>query len=1159
MTVRFITGRSGSGKTQFCIDSICAELAKSGSSKRILFLAPEQATFQIEQAVLEDSRISGYNRLEVTSFIRMAKKATREMPVNNLKALSKTSRQLLLYKILTECKDDLQVFGREITPGFCEQIGQILSELYRYDKSPSDLLNQYDKLQENSDSSNQILAAKLHDLAVIQKNWEQKVHNKYLDPDKYLDYLAEYFQHTEIAADEIWIDGFAGFTPQQFKVLLILFQQIESCNIALNLDHSSQEFLELTKQDILPDATNVFSPTMDTYQRLMNIIRENAIKLAEPVQLPIESEIMPRFSKSTVLGHVEKYVFAETAEQLPDGCTDGLEILQAPNQREELNAAAQKIIELCRERNYSFGDIAVIFREIENDELVRSVFEEYRIPYFMDAGKDTSHHPLIELIHSVFEMLTDNYKIDAIYNYLKNDLCPLNRLEADALENYCITTGVYGSQFNDKDPWKTATKEFPEKPSEFCLYTLSDIERFRHDAIAPVRQMKVAIQKAGDTTDVKTITKELFRLFEKLNVSQKLSEWQSAASKEDKLEESEIHTQLYSNLIDLFDELVGALEDFPLSLKEYSGILQAALKDMTLHLAPPALDQVLVGTIERSRQPNIKAAFILGVNDGIFPKFSSSTAIITDSQRELLQQNNFELAPAANRKLLDERYLGYIAFTRSSEYLWISYFANDNNDKAMNPSPFIAELLKISGQHKVEIIEDSRKSASFKRVTNTEQLVREFAAAIAQGRINGSIEELWSSFYQKHKALLIPEIVRRSIFSSNDTELTAGQAAELHGANLHSTSISRLEEFSRCPFKYFSNYMLKLNKREQFALQAMDLGSFYHAVLCEMFNDLQSRNSNWQELELTALPELVEKCSEKVIAENPEIKNLLEKNHRNNYIFTRAKKDLTKTAGSIVQAAKKSSFRQVKAEFEFGMDKNGVKGLELQIANDMKMVLKGVIDRVDISDKNAIAIYDYKLSKRTFNWLKFYFGLELQLSGYLQIAIEHFGKDKYSPAGMFYMATRPDTKSNKTTNIPDEVLDNAEIVPEAQYENITKACGIMAKDQIADLEVDLDGPSKFLSGIRLLKSGAINSNNALEGGDELNQILRYSNAKLTEIAREIAEGRIDVMPYRLKKETPCSNCPYGSVCRFDPAINSYREIPALDTGDIKGKITDKAV
>ena len=97
---------------------------------------------------------------------------------------------------------------------------------------------------------------------------------------------------------------------------------------------------------------------------------------------------------------------------------------------------------------------------------------------------------------------------------------------------------------------------------------------------------------------------------------------------------------------------------------------------MSLRLVPPSIDQVLVGTIERSRQPQIKAAFILGMNDGKFPKYTSSSAIITDGQRDFLAADSFELAPSANVKLLHEQYLAYIAFTRASEYLWISYPLN---------------------------------------------------------------------------------------------------------------------------------------------------------------------------------------------------------------------------------------------------------------------------------------------------------------------------------------------------------------------------------------------------------------------------------------------------------------------------------------------------
>ncbi len=60
MSVQFILGRSGTGKTSFCIKAIVDALLKAGDEQPLILLVPEQATYQAERAILADKRIAGY-------------------------------------------------------------------------------------------------------------------------------------------------------------------------------------------------------------------------------------------------------------------------------------------------------------------------------------------------------------------------------------------------------------------------------------------------------------------------------------------------------------------------------------------------------------------------------------------------------------------------------------------------------------------------------------------------------------------------------------------------------------------------------------------------------------------------------------------------------------------------------------------------------------------------------------------------------------------------------------------------------------------------------------------------------------------------------------------------------------------------------------------
>ena len=69
--VQFILGRSGTGKTRWCIDAICDALRGGPDTSGLILLVPEQATYQAERAILSDHRSTGFHRLHILSFDRL--------------------------------------------------------------------------------------------------------------------------------------------------------------------------------------------------------------------------------------------------------------------------------------------------------------------------------------------------------------------------------------------------------------------------------------------------------------------------------------------------------------------------------------------------------------------------------------------------------------------------------------------------------------------------------------------------------------------------------------------------------------------------------------------------------------------------------------------------------------------------------------------------------------------------------------------------------------------------------------------------------------------------------------------------------------------------------------------------------------------------------
>src|SRR5690606_9048444 len=98
-----------------------------------------------------------------------------------------------------------------------------------------------------------------------------------------------------------------------------------------------------------------------------------------------------------------------------------------------------------------------------------------------------------------------------------------------------------------------------------------------------------------------------------------------------------LHTQVWNAVVALLDEMAAALPDDPIDLDELIAMLDEGFHSLRLGLIPPKLDQVLVGAIDRSRQPDVRAVFVLGLVDREFPAVAQEDAILTDLEREALK------------------------------------------------------------------------------------------------------------------------------------------------------------------------------------------------------------------------------------------------------------------------------------------------------------------------------------------------------------------------------------------------------------------------------------------------------------------------------------------------------------------------------------------
>ena len=98
MSVTFIIGPSGSGKSQFVYDSACKKAVNRSDSIKIM--VPEQYTLETEKQIISKSRTGGLININVVSFNRLAYKGLNKIGGGNIPVIDEEVKNIFIRKII---------------------------------------------------------------------------------------------------------------------------------------------------------------------------------------------------------------------------------------------------------------------------------------------------------------------------------------------------------------------------------------------------------------------------------------------------------------------------------------------------------------------------------------------------------------------------------------------------------------------------------------------------------------------------------------------------------------------------------------------------------------------------------------------------------------------------------------------------------------------------------------------------------------------------------------------------------------------------------------------------------------------------------------------------------------------------------------------------
>ena len=1132
MGVNLILGRAGSGKTQFCLDEIKTELKKDPFGKPLIFLVPEQATFQLEKEIIDNFGFEAVSRAQVISFRRLAWHVFQETGGIVRPHISDMGKQMLIRKIVLKREAQLKVFPKVVNKiNFYYEAARSIAECKLYSITPEDLQESFQEFEEHQDTRQ--LGHKLHDLSMIYGDLEEFLKDRYTDPDDYLSLLSEKLTTSKaVIGARVWIDGFSGFTPKEHQVLKSIMLTAEEVNIALCMPSEAAE-------DKLSEI-DVFYPVWETYQKMKQL----ADQVARPINrlIRLDKDKLPRF-KDDFLGHIENQ-YPSWPGQQKKGKPESIALVSASNRRTEVESVARKLVSLARMKDYRWRDMSVMCRSLDPYiELMKTVFSDYGIPVFMDQKQGITHHPLVELIRSGLEIISTHFRYDAVFQYLKTDLVPVNRGEVDWLENYCLANGIKGYAWTAERDWRFIDNiDFENKEHANFEQRQAKADALRRRVVATLEPLLPLLEM--EKCSAIEISRAVWQLLTKFEVNKQLKSWQEQDEQQGRLVKAQEHAQVWDKVVELLDQIVEVLGEEKVSLREFIKILEAGLEELKVGLVPPGLDQVIVGNIERSRNPNIKALFFLGLNEGIFPMYKAENQVFSDEERDYLQEKGWEMAPTSKQKLFQEQYLIYISLTRSSEYLWLSYPAADDEGRALKASGIIVRLKELLPDLDVKYLAQypERDEEIWDYLENSDNLLGLLIAKLRKAKDGDSIGSIWSSVHKYFKGAdnyqeKLHYLLKAFDFTISEQKLSEQIINQIY-SNPIRTSVSQMEQFSRCPFSHFSRYVLKLKERREFTLDVLNLGKVYHQVLSEFVSLLNKKGLDWGELDEPLKVQIMEE----VMVEVEELLSTssLAQSAQVQFQLKQVKETLSHALDILTEHAKRGSFSPLWVEIPFD-EGSQLAPLEISLSRDWQLLIRGRIDRVDTAsdgDKTYLRVIDYKSSRMGLNWWQVYHGLQLQLLTYLWAGVNSAPKllgTEINAAGAFYFPViRPLVESNGPINF--EQINNA-LRKESKMQGI-----LLGEGPVVELMGAPKSGYSDLLPVYVKKDGTLgkDSQNRLLTKEQMDLALQFTKEKIKQIGEEIISGNIDVSPYRFQKQSPCGYCEYKPVCQFDVTLDGSK-------------------
>lgn len=1138
--LKIISALPGGGKTSFVYENLRAVLEKPQTSlprqmyltdaaenpdlSRAIIIVPEQFHFETEHILYKKLGARLIGGVEITSFTKLSSEINavygRAKPYAD-----RVVREITMFKVLNRLgKENRFVNYSEfnkgrVKPDAAVQILGVIEEFQRQGLSFGELEALLEALV--SDEINPRLSRKMSDLAKIYKAYSDEIEDEYAnrldDTVKAAELSLTYGYFTD---REIFIDGFDGFTGSQLRLIKTALKDCETMTVTLLADK-------------IPTNNPVYKTSSLLYERLKRTAREagkktETINLSESRQntfKPRKPEIYPAFIAADVYSECEW--------------------------------TAAKIRELVTKKGYSYNDISIITREhcSEIAPALYSALKTYGISIFADIPSPVIEKPLVRFMITALEAAS--FKPEKLLLYIKSGFVRIKGTTAGVKrlnkQNYKFIKKEAGSES------LKVKKEAVIKSARLSRRAISLLEEaavkyklrssdWRNEfpegdrllkMLEPVRKEIITLLeefggKLKNTTgDIITETLADF-LINKLEIQRTIisivNKRTNAFNKGFKIDRSlnDEYRQLWETIISVLEAMHAALLGYPISAQDYTSILISVLGKTEIAKPPQVLDAVTVGDALRTRTEGIKVAFILGVNQGVFPKSIKSEGEFNPDEIEELLKSGIEISENRTEKYLREKFIVNKTLFCPSERLYLSAPLSGLAWNSLEQGSLLSEVCGKS-------ITASDLPVSFftSTVAAAENILALNMDNINTAETLKSILNLsGSESYEKIKLF----ISAQERFLNSDKAHLHKIDADAAKALMHTSAFSPsgIDTLNACSFKYFCERGLNIKAsviENEITLNQLQRGNLIHYCLYKALSD-HAVNING----FTAMkPAQLEGLAEQYIKDfyDKELMSGYARTERQNTILQSYKPRIVTLLDALRRETGASAFKPHVFEESFSYSFSG-------------LPVTGKTDRYDIYSDGTdtyVRVVDYKTGKRNkFDYHSMYYGLGLQVMFYLYGVLEKH--PDWLPAGAFYFSENIGVKTNPTVPELYENQDSGKEKIRVWLEN-HKHAGIEFTES-NDLD-RMENAAKNAAGYTENDRKKLIERHVLSRSD-YDVLKKHTENVLKDRLDSLYNGEVYALPVKTDKNNICEYCEYYKHGAYNLCGNDGKHSVKIDNG-----------